>query len=158
MEQPNDTVAYIAVLCLPFVAWLVSRPPVWSRLRPRLEPGLVRLRQQLTETEEPDEGVLRSWAVKRLEQLVGDLERVRRLLSDDAWMTATRQVGNRLAYERLTRDVREAEVAAAAFGPVNLPVQQAAPTPVGVPRPVSYAPAPASVVEIIEFGPTGRWV
>lgn len=159
MEQHvSDAYAFLAVMCLPVLVWVASRPPVRSRLRTRLEPSAVRLWQVLVLPEPPDEGILRQWAAVRLEELRGHLERVRRLILDDAWMTATRQVANRMAHERLVRDVREAEQAMEVFGSVEPAAASAAPTPVSAARFAYSAPAARSVTEIIEFGPTSRWL
>ena len=157
-ENVGDAYAFLVVLCAPFLVWVVSRPPIWTRLRPRLEPVAIRLWQQVVEQEQPDQDVLRRWAVDRLEQLRGHLERVRRLILDDEHMTATRQVGNRMAHERLVRDVRDAEAAVLAYGLVERRGPQAAPTPRSLPRLAFSAPAVGPVVEVIEFGPSGRWL
>jgi len=153
-EQASDAYAFLAVMCLPVLIWIISRPPLWSRLRPRLEPAVVRLWQQIVEPEQPDLEVLRRWTAVRLEQLQGHLERVRRLISDDEWMTATRQVANRMAHEHLVRDVREAEATLEGFGPVEPEAAVWLPTS----RLAFSAPPTRSVVEVIEFGPSGRWL
>ncbi len=156
MQQPSDVIAYAVVLCLPLLAWVISRPPVWTPLRARVDPYALRLWDQLVEREEPDERVLRRWAFIRLEQLRNDLERVRLRVADDEWMTATRQTGNRLAHERLIHDVRAAEIVAAAYGPVEQPVVVAAPTPRALPRLTLSAPMARSTIEVMEFGPPRR--
>jgi len=157
-EHVSDAYAFLAVMCLPVLVWVISRPPLWSRLRPRLEPMLARLWEQIIEPQPPDPEILRSWAAVRLEQLKGHLERVRRLILDDEWMTATRQVANRMAHEHLVRDVREAEMALAAFGPLEPAVAVAAQTSLAASRFAYNAPAARPVVEVIEFGPGGHWV
>ena len=157
-EHSSDVVAFCVVLLLPLAAWVVSRPPLWLRVRARLGPFGVRLWRQLSVPEPPDEDQLRRWAEQRLEQLQHHLERVRRLILDDAWMTATRQVANRLAHEHLVRDVHAAEAAVAVFGPVAAWMVPTGPTLMAVPRFANAAPAPRATVEVIEFGPRGRWV
>ena len=158
-EHASDAYAFLAVLCLPVVAWVIARPPLWRRIRPRLEPVGVRLWQQLVVPEPPDPDVLRRCAALRLEELEGHLERVRLLILDDEHMTATRQVGNRMAHERVVLDVREAEEALAAFGPVEPWLAPAAPSPTPMrPARSAYLAPASSVVEIIEFGPSGRWI
>ena len=160
-EHVSDAYAFLAVMCLPLLVWAISRPPIWSRIRARLEPLSVRMWQQLIVPEPPNSAVLQRWAAVRLEQLRTHLERVRRLILDDEHMTATRQVGNRMALERLVRDVREAEDALAAFGPVEPWLAPAAWTPTPTPmRPAqsAYRSPASSVVEVIEFGPSGRWI
>ena len=158
MQHDSSNVAmYAVVLCLPLLVWVVSRPVVWQRVRPRLAPYAKRVWAALLEREGPDDLVLQRWALIRLDQLRHDLERVRRLLADDAWMTATRQTGNRLAYEHLLHDVREAEATAAAYGPVEDSAAVAAPTPRPLPR-LTFAPVETRTnVEVLELGPTGRW-
>ena len=158
MEQHvSDAYAFLAVMCLPLLVWLVTRPPVWSWIRAHLEPVAVRLWQQLVVSEPPDEAMLLRWAAERLEQLRGHLERVRRLVLDDEHMTAIRQVGNRMAHERLVRDVREAEEALAVFGPIEPWLAPAAPMPTSMrPAQFVYRSPASSVVEMIEFGPSGR--
>jgi hypothetical protein len=157
-EHVGDVVAFFVMLCLPLIVWVVSRPPVWRRLRPRLERVAIALWRQLVQPDEPDQEALRRWAVLRLEQLRHHLERVRRLIVDDEWMTATRQTANRMAYEHLVRDVREAETTASAFGPVEPWLAPAAPSPLATSRFSFTAPAQRPAVEIIEFGPRGRWI
>lgn len=157
-EHVSDAYAFLAVMCLPLLVWVVTRPPVWTRVRAHLEPVAVRLWQQLVLPEPPDEAVLRRWAAERLEQLRAHLERVRRLLLDDEHMTATRQVGNRMAHERLVRDVREAAEVLASYGGVEPVIVPPTPTPVSASRFAFSAPVNRSVTEVIEFGPTGRWL
>ncbi len=153
MQNPGDVVAFTVMMILPVVGWVVSRPYVWARICTRLQPLVVRLWRQLVVVEEPDEATLRQWALLRLERLQRDLERVRRLVADDSWMSATRQVGNRLAHEQLLVDVGKAEAEVATFGPVEVP---AAPSPVAAPR-FAFTTASQPAVEVIEFGPSGRW-
>lgn len=43
--------------------------------------------------------------VLRRERLVRDLQRVQHLIATDTWMSATRQIGNRIAYEQLRHDL-----------------------------------------------------
>jgi hypothetical protein len=153
----TDAYAFLAVMCLPVLVWVISRPPLWSRIRPRLEPAAVRLWQQIVLPEQPDPEILQRWAALRLEQLRGHLERVRRLILDDEWMTATRQVANRMAHQHLLRDVAEAELALEAYGAFVPATTAGMSTPIATPRLAFSAPPARTVVEVIEFGPTGRW-
>lgn len=66
------------------------------------------------EEEDPDDQVDEfghfptTWHVlTRRERLVADLARVQRLLATDIGMSATRQLGNRLAHDQLLRELRE---------------------------------------------------
>ncbi len=156
MQSPGDAVAFTVMMVLPIVAWIISRPYVWSRVCTHLEPVAVRVWHQLVVVEEPDEATLRRWAVLRLERLQRDLERVRRLVADDSWMSATRQVGNRLAHEQLLVDVREVEAEVATYAPLE--VLPAVPAPLSAPRFAFSAPASEPAVEVMEFGPSGRWL
>ena len=61
-EHVSDAYAFLAVMCLPLLVWVVSRPPVWARIRAHLEPVALRLWQQLVVPEPPDEAALRRWA------------------------------------------------------------------------------------------------
>ena len=157
-EQAGDAYAFIAVMFLPVLVWIVSRPPLWARIRPRLQPVAARLWQQLLQPEPPDLEVLCRWAAIRLQQLQGHLERVRRLILDDEWMTATRQVANRMAHERLLRDVREAEDTLTELDPFGALTGAASPAFAASSRLAFSAAPPQRVVEVIEFGPSGRWL
>lgn len=44
--------------------------------------------------------------VLRRERLVRDLHRVQHLVATDTWMSATRQIGNRIAHEQLLHELR----------------------------------------------------
>ncbi len=153
MEHTSDALAFAVVMVLPPVAWVLSRPPIWTRVRARLRPLGVRLWRQVVVEDVPDPEALQRWAQQRLARLRTDLERVRRLLLDDEWMTGTRQVGNRIAYERLVVDVREAERQV----PTTVLEALATPTPIGAPRFTFVAPSTEPATEMIEFGPSGRW-
>jgi len=154
MDHALDAICFAVVMVVPLLVWVVSRRPVWVRIEGLLRPLGARVWQQLVVDDTPDPAALLRWAQQRLARLRADLERVRRLLLDDEWMSGTRQVGNRLAYERLVVDVREAErqVPAAAL---EVP---AAPSPVSAPRFAFVAPNTKPAVEMIEFGPSGRWL
>lgn len=155
MQSTADAMTFLLVLCLPVVAWVLSRQPVWSRLWPLLRPLGVRLWRQVVVDEAPDPALLQRWAVERLQRLRADLERVRALVLDDEWMSATRQTGNRMARDRLVVDVRRAEADVAGFASVEVP---ASPTPFAAPRFTFAAPSTKPAVEMIEFGPSGRWL
>jgi len=154
MDHALDAICFAVVMVVPVLVWIVSRPWVWKHLAAILRPLGVRVWRQVVVDDSPDPATLLRWAQQRLARLRADLERVRRLLLDDEWMSGTRQVGNRLAYERLVVDVREAErqVPAAAL---EVP---AAPSPVSAPRFTFAAPSTQPAVEMIEFGPSGRWL
>lgn len=66
----------------------LARAGRWALIRLELvsEPGL-----------EPDP----LWVALRRRQLCADLERLQRLVATDMWMSATRQLGNRIAHRQL---------------------------------------------------------
>ena len=66
----------------------------WARVLERLDPP-----------SEPDELAQEMRMVIRGEKLRADVRRVQRLLVTDSWMPATRQVGNRIAYDWLVREL-----------------------------------------------------
>ena len=110
---------------------------VWERVRP--EP-------------EVDQMALDLYRVVRREKLRADVERLRRLLATDMSMSATRQLGNRLAYEWVLRDLDllraqlpSSSVETAAWS-ISSPSGQ-----VNQPR-SSYRPRPATEVEYLDFG------
>jgi hypothetical protein len=62
------------------------------------------VRYERAEERDPDE--IELWLVEKRRKLCADLRRVEHLLASDAWMSATRQLGNRLAYRQLVDDLR----------------------------------------------------
>ena len=56
--------------------------------------------------EEGDRDEDELWQMERRRKLCADLRRVEHLLATDTWMSATRQLGNRIAYHRLVDDLR----------------------------------------------------
>jgi len=59
-----------------------------------------------TRAEESDRDEDELWLMERRRRLCADLRRVEHLLATDTWMSATRQRGNRIAYNRLVDDLR----------------------------------------------------
>jgi hypothetical protein len=57
--------------------------------------------------------------VLRRQQLCADLRRVEHLIATDTWMSATRQRGNRLAYEQLLDDLRHTPDVFPAFSGIS---------------------------------------
>jgi hypothetical protein len=86
---------------------LLSRPGT-QRALARLARGIglwVAARLVRTAELDPDEAEL--WQFERRRKLCADLRRVEHLLVTDARMSATRQLGNRLAYRQLVDDLRQ---------------------------------------------------
>lgn len=93
--------------------------------------------------------------INRTEKLLADLSRVRHLLTVDSSMSAVRQLGNRLAYEQLLHELRQAADGPRVLDHVPDPVRQDDRfTPVAIPAPASASYSRASAtVETIDF----RW-
>ena len=112
---------------------------VWERIRP--EPEI-------------DQMALDLYRVVRREKLRADVERLRRLLATDMSMSATRQLGNRLAYDWLLREleaVRGPSRFVAAEGVFETWSSSALPTQTSDLR-SSYASSSTTTVEILELG------
>ena len=75
------------------VVWLGRRVGDWATAH-----------RQQTEEWDPEEQQL--WLLERRRKLCADLRRIEHLLATDEWMSATRQRGNRIAYNRLVDDLR----------------------------------------------------
>ena len=128
---------FAGVLCLP----LVGNP----RVRRRVAPLAGRVQDWVVERSErrvvdPEEHQLR--LVGHRQRLCADLARVERLLATDAWMSATRQIANRIAYHRLVEDLRRVPEVVPAYA---VPEWSGEPTGAGF---VAQAPK----VEVLEIG------
>jgi len=100
------------------VMGILSRPGIQHVLMPLAQRlGLwATTRQERMEEWDPDEAEL--WLVEKRRRLSADLCRIERLLATDSWMSATRQLGNRLAYRQLVDDLRHMpDVLPAALAP-----------------------------------------
>jgi hypothetical protein len=97
----------IVVVLGVLVTLILIRIPVTRRL-------LVRLARRAGDwamtyakrTDEWDQDERDLWMMERRRKLSADLRRVEHLLATDTWMSATRQRGNRIAYNRLVDDLR----------------------------------------------------
>ena len=150
-ERTPDMTSLVVMLCLPFVVWLLSQSWMQRLLRPF---GLW-VWARVNPVTEPDAASLELWHALRRQRLQRDLERVRRLIADDAWMSATRQVGNRMAYEQLLAELADLGPAPA-LQPADVWTISPTPTPSSMPSSALLAgPLPPSTpyVEILELGP-----
>lgn len=100
---------WVFVVALVAGLYLVTRPEVLARLR-----SSRRLRQlgasaldALRPVEEHDQQAADLYRAVRRERLRADLHRLQRLLVTDETMSATRQLGNRLAHDWVLRELRE---------------------------------------------------
>ncbi len=88
------------------VAPIVAVPAVSRALRRQAE----RTNEWATAREarkaalDPEQEKLWQWTKRR--RLCAALDRIEKLLATDSWMSATRQLGNRLAYEQLLAELR----------------------------------------------------
>jgi hypothetical protein len=92
------------------------------------------------------------WQVERRRRLCADLRRVEHLLATDTWMSATRQRGNRIAYNRLVDDLRHMPVVLPSITQTFGTWDESALAPPSrwLPR-AGYSPQPPTV-EILEIG------
>jgi hypothetical protein len=102
----------------------------------------------------PDREAEELRGVLRRQQLCADLRRVEHLIATDSWMSATRQLGNRLAYEQLLDDLRHTpDVLPAIPGMSEINNWTAFASTVEPAVPVTgYRPQSASKIEILEIG------
>lgn len=89
-------------------------------LAPHAQRAWLWMSEHLRPEEELDPVLEAVLAARRREQLCGHVERLRRVIATDEHMSATRQIGNRLAYASLLCDLAETPE-------VVLPVHTAAP-------------------------------
>ena len=96
---------YVVVSGLFIVLALLSRPVSW-RVLARFATwfdGRVAVRHSGVDDPDRDDDALLMY---RRDRLCADLRRIEHLLATDAWMSATRQLGNRLAYDQLVDELR----------------------------------------------------
>jgi hypothetical protein len=105
-----------------------------------------------TRAEEADAVEVELWQMERRGKLSADLRRVEHLLATDSWMSATRQRGNRIAYERLVSDLRHMPVVLPSISQTFGAWDESALLPPSkwLPR-ATYSPQPPRV-EILEIG------
>ena len=107
-----------AIFCvLLLVPVFAALPPV----RVRLVRLGVRALERLTAEPEPDQDALDLYEALRRERLLRDVARLRRVLAHDEHMSAVRQIGNRMAYDRLLHDLSEVRDVAPALALVPQP-------------------------------------
>jgi hypothetical protein len=92
--------------------------------------------------------------VLRRKRLFADLQRIEHLIATDTWMSATRQLGNRLAYEQLLDDLKHTpDVLPAIPGMNEINNWTASASTVQPTFPVpGYGPRSPSKIEILEIG------
>jgi hypothetical protein len=99
---------WLGVIGLSFLFLLATRWPVTRRILVAwLERLWARVEERMSVDAEVDELAEEMYWVLRRQRLSSDIERLRRLIATDSAMSATRQLGNRLAYEWLLRELRD---------------------------------------------------
>ncbi len=92
--------------------------------------------------------------VLRRQQLCADLRRVEHLIATDTWMSATRQRGNRLAYQQLLDDLRHTPdvfPAISGISEINSWTTSASTVQPAIPF-TGYGTRSAPKIEILEIG------
>jgi hypothetical protein len=103
LELQGYALAFALFVVLP----LLSRPVTW-RVLGRVATSVddwATAHGRGTDDLDRDEDDL--WLTYKRDKLCADLRRVERLLATDMWMSATRQLGNRLAYDQLNDELRQ---------------------------------------------------
>jgi hypothetical protein len=147
MDELRDwLVLFALILALP----LLARPFIRRQLS-RLG-GVIF--DRLSRPAELDREAEELWSVLRRERLCADLRRVEHLIATDTWMSATRQLGNRLAYAQLLDDLKHTpDVLPAVSGLGEVDGWTAFPPTVEPAFPsASYASRNAPKIEILEIG------
>ena len=146
LDGPLVVFGLLVILLL--LRWATSRRAL-ARLAGRVRDWAI---AHWTRAEEADPVEVELWQLERRRKLSADLRRVEHLLATDSWMSATRQRGNRIAYDRLVADLRHMPVVlpsiSQTFGiweesPLTSPSTW-------LPR-TGYSPQPPTV-EILEIG------
>jgi hypothetical protein len=102
MDPGSWLIVVLAFVVLPFL----TRPTVRRLLRGLAERAdeWSRSRTERKVKADPEQEKLWLWSKRR--RLCAALDRIEHLLATDEWMSATRQLGNRLAYEQLVDELR----------------------------------------------------
>lgn len=158
----------VAVAMIGFALVSVDPEATKRRLGPHLTRLIERAVERCRPVEEPDPLAEALRAQIRYEKLVADVQRLRRLVATDMGMSATRQIGNRIAYASLLQELessRPVSPPAYAFAAmtggrdVSVPVdrwQDDLALPVAASRFRESDGQRAPAVEVLELGPRRR--
>lgn len=147
MPEVSEWLVIVALFALfPVLTWPETVRAL-ARLATRLNDWAT-ARAAATEVRDVDEEEL--WLVHRRRQLCVDLARLEHLLATDSWMSATRQLGNRLAYAQLLADLRHTPdvFEPHSFDPWDATTVDSGP----VRRSGTSYPQQPSTVEVLEIG------
>jgi hypothetical protein len=138
----------VLLLLLLLLRWPASRRAL-ARLARRVSDWAT---THWSRAEEWDSDERALWQMERRSRLCADLRRVERLLATDTWMSATRQLGNRIAYHRLVDDLRDMpEVLPTIFQTFGALDESTFEPPSRWLSNAGYSPQPPTV-EILEIG------
>ena len=101
-ELQEFLVAFALLIALP----LLTRPASWrvlTRVATSVDHWATAHGRRTDDRDREDDDL---WLMYRRDKLSADLRRVEGLLATDTWMSATRQLGNRLAYDQLIDELR----------------------------------------------------
>ena len=141
----HDSIGWLAIGLLIGLA-LLSRPAVWNFLRPPSMRLMHWILAQIRPVSEPDEEDDDLWNVLRRQQLIAHTQRLQRILATDEYMSATRQIANRLAYRQLLHELNEIPYV---WAPMAAPATASRwNSPTGYPNRSESAPT----VEILDIG------
>ena len=104
MPHLDGTLVVVTVFIFLLLLTLAMPRRIVLRIAERVGEWAAAHRQQTEEWDDPEEQQL--WLIERRRKLYADLRRIEHLLATDEWMSATRQRGNRMAYNRLVDDLR----------------------------------------------------
>ena len=158
-------VVAVALIAVPLIA--ANPEETQRRLGPRVMGLLERAAARLRPEDEPDPLAEALRAQLRREKLVADVQRLRRLVANDMHMSATRQLGNRIAYASLVAELEALREAPPTYAwtDAGLAAAAAVPVPQWQDDLVLSAPTPrlprdsgqrAPAVEVLELGPRRR--
>jgi hypothetical protein len=109
---------------------------------------------RLSRPGDPDQEAVELSQVLRRQRLCADLRRVEHLIATDTWMSATRQLGNRLAYEQLVDDLKHTPdvlPAIPGMSEINNWTTSTSTAEPAIPIP-GYGSRSAAKIEILEIG------
>jgi hypothetical protein len=107
---------------------------------------------RLSRPHDVDQEADKLWRAARRQQLCADLRRVEHLIATDARMSATRQLGNRLAYEQLLDDLKHTpDVLPPIPGMSEINSWTPATSAPAIPE-IGYGTQNAPKIEILEIG------
>jgi hypothetical protein len=101
-DMGSWAIVFLAFIVLPFA----TRPAVQHAAVALTERAdeWAKARAAVRDRPDPEQEKLWQWTKRR--RLCAAIERIEHLIATDSWMSATRQLGNRLAYHQLVEELR----------------------------------------------------